>query len=108
MSGMFIQLLMAPVLLVLVLIALLSWMPDVPFACKGNFLPTCCWSNTSHVILSNPNSSISDTPNNTGQSSGTTKNLHLMKLSLCFDWTEQTSNMSMFKLLYVLGLLSSS
>ena len=54
---------------------------------EWNFLPTW-WSHTLHIILSNPNSLISNIPNSTGLSPGTTRNLHLTTLSVCFNWTE--------------------
>ena len=38
-------------------------------------------------------------PNSTGPLSGTTKNLHLITLSLCLNLTVQISNCSVFELL---------
>ena len=47
------------------------------------------------------NSSVSRIPNSAGQLPGTTENLHLISLHLCFNQTEQTCNCSMFELFYV-------
>ena len=84
---MFKQLFMAPRLLFLVLFLQLPWALDASFVCESNFLPTCCQSSNSHIILSNPNSLISSKPNNVRPLPETTKNLHLMILSLCFHQT---------------------
>ena len=105
---MFIQLLSALIFLVLTLFVLFSGMSDVSFVCKLNFLPTYCWFGTSHVIFNNPNSSISDIPGSAGLSLGTTKNLQLTTISLCFNQTEEMSNCSISELLHVLELLICS
>ena len=93
--------LVAPGLLVQVLFVLFSGVPDVSLFCESNFLPTCCWTSTSHIIFSNPNSSISGIPNSAQPSPGTARNLHLTTLSLCFNQTEQIPNCSMFESLYI-------
>ena len=67
---------------------------------ESNFLPTCCWTSTSHIIFNNPNSSLSGFLNSVGQLAWTTKNLHLTTLSLCFNQPEQTHNCSMLELLH--------
>ena len=98
---MFIQLLAVPVLLLLVLFVLFSVMLDVCFVCESNFLPTCHWSSTSHILFRNMNSSISSTPNRTGPSPCTIKNLHLITLSSCLNQTKQMPNFFIFELFYI-------
>ena len=96
---MFKHFLAVPTFLLLVLFVLPSVALDTSFVCNLNFLATCCWSSTSHIILSNPSSLRSSKPNSSGLLSGTTKNLYLM--TLCFKWTKQTPNCSIFKLLHI-------
>ena len=92
-SGMFIQLLALPTLLVLVLFVLLSGALDASFVPESNFLPTCCWSSTSHITWNNLNSLILGNPTSSRPSSDTTKNLHVMTLSLCFNRTEKAGHL---------------
>ena len=98
---MFVQLLVMPVLLVLTVFVLFSWVPDVSLACELNILPVCCCSSILHIIFSNPNSSISSIPKSAEPSHGTAKNLHVTSLSLFLNQTEHIPNCSMFELLYV-------
>ena len=80
---MFIQILVALALLVLVLFILFSWVLHVSLVFESNFLPTCCWFSTSHIIFSYPTSLISGIPNGIGSSSCATNNLPLTTLSFC-------------------------
>ena len=67
---------------------------DVSLVCKLNFLHTCCWSSTSQIICSEPNSSISGILNSAGPLPGTTKNLH--GTTLFFNQTEEKPNFLCF------------
>ena len=78
-----------PALLVLVVFLLFSGVLYAPLVCELNFLSVYCWSSTLHIIFSNPNSSISNIPNRTGQSYGSAMNLHLTSLYLCLNQTEK-------------------
>ena len=95
-SSMFIQLLVTPTLLMLVMFVLFSGEPDVTLVCESSV-----WSSNLYIIFSNPNSSMSSIHNSTGPLPGTTKNLHLTTLSLCLNQAEQMHNGYMSKLLYV-------
>ena len=48
-----------------------------------------------------PSTSVSGISNGDGPLPGTTKNLHLVTLSLCLNLTVQITNYSMFELLYI-------
>ena len=98
-SEIFIQLLMVLALLVL-FVCFFFQVPYISFIYESNFCPLLiCLA--LHIILSNHNSLVSGIPKNASPSPGTTKILHLATLSLCFNWTEQMPDCSMFELLYV-------
>ena len=65
---------------------------------ESNFLPTCWCSTTSHIIFNMPSISLSGIPKYAGNTIGTTKNLHLVAVSLYIN--VHTPNCSMFELLY--------
>ena len=49
---------------------------------------------------------MSAIPNSAGLSPGTTRNLHLATLSLCFNFADHTPNCSMFELLYGFNMIA--
>ena len=78
---------------------------DAPNFWELNPLPSCRYPITLHIVFSMSSNLTSGILSSAGPSPGTTKNLHLMILSLCLNLTLHTPNCSVPDCLYDFSMM---